>query len=320
MNKKTKTVKKKYQKHEKINMRPHNYTKKQKRKIAEQLFFTSKDQTLEDFKKLKEIGCDKSNSFGKVGNNVVNHFTHEERLSTIGNKGVSFYDVWKNRGKITQEYPYVKKVLVHYEKNYNTYPEIKVWKRIYDLYYGSVTIFRPLQAMEVFCRFKPTSILDFTMGWGGRLVGACALDIDHYIGIDNNMRLRTPYEKMVKMLKPLSKTKIELYFEDALKVDYSKFNYDMVLTSPPYYNLEFYGNEYKPMTKEEWNTEFYAPLFERTFKHLQPGGHYCLNISKEIYEKIGKSVLGACKMKIPMKKFKRTTGKPYDEYIYIWIK
>ena len=308
-----------YQKHEKINMKSHRYTRKQKKKIAEQLFYKRPEDVLEEFEKLKMIGCDKSRTFGKVGNDVVNYFTLEERLETIGNKGFSYYDVWKNRSKITEQYPYVKKVLTHYEKNYNTYPEIKVWKRIYDLYYGSITLFRPLQAMEVYCRFKPTCVLDFTMGWGGRLIGACALDIDEYIGIDNNMRLKTPYEKMMKILKPLSKTKIELYFEDALKVDYSKLKYDMVLTSPPYYNTEIYGNA-APLTKDQWNTEFYAPLFKRTFKHLQQGGHYCLNLSKEIYDKIGKPVLGACKIKIPLKKFKRTTGTQSNEYIYVWKK
>jgi 16S rRNA G966 N2-methylase RsmD len=313
------TKKRTYQKHKKINMVSHQYTRKQKRKVVEELFYKRPEDVVDEFEKLKIISCDKSRAFGKVGNDVVNYFTLEERLETIGNKGVSFYDVWNNRAKISTEYPYIRKVLTHYKKNYNTYPEIKVWKRIYDLYYGSITLFRPLQAMEVYCKFKPTTVLDFTMGWGGRLIGACALDIDHYIGIDNNMRLKTPYENMVKMLKPLSKTKIDLYFEDALKVDYSKLKYDMVLTSPPYYNTEIYANTID-LTKEKWNTEFYAPLFEKTFKHLQPGGHYCLNISKEIYDKVGKSVLGACKMKIPMKKFKRTTGKPYEEYIYVWIK
>jgi hypothetical protein len=300
-------------------MKSHRYTRKQKNRVAEQLFSMDHENVVKEFEKLKMIGCDKNRTFGKVGNNVVNYFTLEERLETIGNKGFSFYDVWNNRAKITEEYPYIRKVLTHYKKNYNTYPEIKVWKRIYDLYYGSITLFRPLQAMELYCRFKPTCVLDFTMGWGGRLIGACALDINHYIGIDNNMRLKKPYEKMVKMLKPHSKTKIQLYFDDALKVDYSKLNYDMVLTSPPYYNTEIYGNT-KPLGKEEWNTEFYAPLFERTFKHLQPGGHYCLNLSKEIYDKVGKSVLGACKMKIPMKKFKRTIGTQSNEYIYVWKK
>ena len=38
----------------------------------------------------------------------------------------------------------------------------------------------------------------------------------------------------------ISTTKIRMYFEDATKFDYSKIEYDMVLTSPPYYALEKY--------------------------------------------------------------------------------
>lgn len=310
----------KYKKHAKINMNSHRFTRKQKNTITSQLFSISKSDAINDFEKLKLIGCDKKKNFSKVGNKFVNHFTAEERLETIGNKGVSFYDVWKNREKIFKEYPYIKKVIDYYAKNYNTYPTIKIWKRIYDLYYGSITIFRPLQAMEIYCRFKPTSVLDFTMGWGGRLVGACALDLVRYIGIDNNIHLKKPYKNMVQLLKKVSSTEIQLFFQDALKIDYSKLFYDMVLTSPPYYNLELYNGTNEKKSKEEWNKEFYEPIFERTYKYLQKGGYYCLNIPIEVYDKVAKPVLKSCKIKIPMKKFKRTTGKPYDEFIYIWKK
>ena len=44
-----------------------------------------------------------------------------------------------------------------------------------------------------------------------------------------------------------------------------------------YSNNSCYGN-----SKEEMNKYFYIPLFLNTFKHLKSGGHYCLNINKEI--------------------------------------
>ena len=73
---------------------------------------------------------------------------------------------------------------------------------------------------------------------------------------------------MVKTLKPLTETKIELIFKDALKVDYSKIDYDLVLTSPPYYNTEIYKGT-KKMDKENWNNNFYKPLFTKTFANLK---------------------------------------------------
>jgi len=315
----------KYQKHDKLTFKKHNYTKKQKTKIANALFSLTKEDALTDFCKLQNIGCSSRSTFGKTGNAFVNYFTLEERLETIGNKKVNFYDVWKNRHWIAKHYPYVQKILDYYDTHYATYPQIKIWKRIFDLYYGSITIFRPLQAMDIYCQFQPRAILDFTMGWGGRLVGACALQIPHYIGIDSNVHLRTPYQKMVRLLKTISPTKISLLFQDALTVDYSRLTYDMVFTSPPYYNIEIYGhhqdnhNNALP-SKEIWDTKFYKPIFHKTYTHLQRGGVYCLNIPDTIYRGVAMQVLGACHMKIPMNKFSRTIAKHYDEYIYIWKK
>jgi hypothetical protein len=61
-------------------------------------------------------------------------------------------------------------------------------------------------------------------------------------------------------------------FKSALDVDYSKLEYDMVLTSPPYYDIEVYGNAdiaelYK--TRSDWNDLFYRPLFSRTYAGLK---------------------------------------------------
>ena len=168
-------------------------------------------------------------------------------------------------------------------------------------------------------KFKPKIILDMTMGWGGRLIGACALDIYKYIGIDNNLKLIEPYKKLEKILKPYTKTKIELYFGDALLFDYNKHEYDLVLTSPPYYNIEIYTNQEK-RTKEEWNNNFYTPLFIKSFNGLKKGGYYCLNIPFEVYENVALKILGEPFEKILMPKNKRSLEEKYKEYIYIWKK
>jgi hypothetical protein len=209
-------------------------------------------------------------------------------------------------------------VQYYHDKNPN-YPEERVWFRISNLYYSAVSIFKPLIAMDVYCKYEPKCILDFTMGWGGRLVGACALDVPKYIGIDYNKQLKEPYNGLCKFLKPLTKTNVQLFFKDALKVDYSKLDYDMVLTSPPYYNVETYGNS-REKSKEKWDTEFYIPIFTKTFKYLKKGGHYCLNIPEEVYENVAIKVLGNSATKIPLPKSKRFSRESYHEFIYVWIK
>jgi hypothetical protein len=44
----------------------------------------------------------------------------------------------------------------------------------------------PIVAMYIYNKFNPESILYMTMGWKGRLVGACVLDIEKYTGIQIN--------------------------------------------------------------------------------------------------------------------------------------
>lgn len=186
----------------------------------------------------------------------------------------------------------------------------------------TASVFKPIIAMDIYCRFKPTSILDFTMGWGGRLVGACALNIPHYIGVDSNHNLEAPYKQMTEFLKQHSSTQARLIFQDALTVDYSKLTYDLVLTSPPYYNIETYGNTDTEQlkSKQEWNDTFYIPILQKTFKHLKNGGHYCLNVPVEIYKAVVLPTLGNPMKKIELRHAKRGQQNMYHEYIYVWKK
>lgn len=125
---------------------------------------------------------------------------------------------------------------------------------------------------------------------------------------------------MCNFLKKHSTTDIQLYFQDALTVDYSKLEYDLVLTSPPYYNIELYDGVNNQQTKEEWNEHFYKPIFEMTYKYLKNGGHYCLNIPEEVFKTIAVKILGKPKTKIPLPKAQRTSREKYHEYIYVWQK
>lgn len=300
-------------------LRKNSYTRKQKDSFAKQVYNLTDQDVLDDFTKLVKIGCEKHAALSTVGNDVVNKYTAVERLNTAGYQNISFYDVLFNKTQLKRE-NYVKKLLAFYKKNRKGYPEIKVMFRLSNLYFSSVSIFKPLIAMDVYCRFQPKCVLDFTMGWGGRLVGACALNVPKYIGIDSNRNLKTPYSKMCNFLKKHSTTDIKLYFQDALAVDYSKLDYDLVLTSPPYYNIELYNGVNNQKTKEDWDEHFYKPIFQKTYKHLKTGGHYCLNIPEEVFTSVAVKILGKPLAKLPLPKAQRSAGEKYHEYIYVWNK
>jgi hypothetical protein len=139
-----------------------------------------------------------------------------------------------------------------------------------------------------------------------------------------NDKLRQPYEQMVKMVQPMTDTKITLMFKDALTVDYGKLDYDMVFTSPPYYNIELY-NKTTQQSKDDWDANFYDPIIRKTFAGLKMGGHYCLNIPAEVYDRVALKILGGADIKVPLNKTQRQAvafkgGTAYTELVYIWIK
>jgi hypothetical protein len=291
-------------------------------KIADQLQSISRSSIEKEYTKLRAFSCNKAlkaSGRARLGNKIVDAFTFVERLHTKGHQNVSFYEFWENREKYKKK-PYIQKMLTFYRNR--KIDEIRKFKYIYNLYFSSIAIFRPVMAMEVYCRVKAKRVLDFTMGWGGRLVGACALGLDAYYGIDANTNLRQPYKELVSFLENEDghKTKIDVRFQDALTVDYSKIDYDCVFTSPPYYDLESYrGSEGKYKTKEHWNDHFYKPLFRKTFDAMKRGGAYCLNVPEEIYQAACVPELGKCKKKIPLKKGERKPGKDeYRDFVYIW--
>lgn len=293
----------------------------EKVKLAEQIKPISQEQAKNSYLDLADEKTIPPSTSTK-GNTFIDYFTFLERLETTGNKGISFWEFWENKSEYMKK-NYVKNILNYLSKKGNS-NAVKNLYSVFKLYFGSVGIFKPVIAMNIYQRFKPTSVLDFTMGWGGRLVGATALDIPKYIGIDLNKNLEKPYREMETTLKELgTNTNIKLIFEDALKVDYSKLDYDMVFTSPPYYNKEIYRGTNK-MTEEEWDEKFYRPIFTKTWKYLKNGGHYILNVPISVYDNVLVKLLGKADIIIPMntkrgmsKKLKQTE---YKEFIYVWIK
>lgn len=303
-----------------------NNTRKNKHSVAFQLNPIPIEKIQRDFQTLQNMSLTNivnTPSRVTLGNDIVDFFTLDERLHTKGHQKVSFYEFWNQRKKYVKK-KYVRNMLSFYDTR--KIDLIRKYKYIYNLYFSSITIFRPLMAMEIYARVKASRVLDFTMGWGGRLIAACAMKLNAYYGIDANSHLKPGYDKMTAFIKDEmgnTPTDIHLKFCDALTVDYSKMTYDTVFTSPPYYDLEQYrgsppNSQYK--TNSQWNEQFYKPLFEKTYKYLQKGGHYCINIPSTIYNEVCVEILGECTFQIPMKKRDRHLNEKYNEFIYVWKK
>jgi len=297
------------------------YSKQQKQEIANQIKDISLFIADDEFTQLQTIDISLCGPRCQIGNNVVDYFTFVQRLEVKGKYNASFFDFLANIDEFKKK-KFIANMLVYYAtvKNKNGQKnETKVLKEVYNICISAINIFRPLVAMEIYQRFKPHTVLDMCSGWGGRLVGAAALNVPRYIGIEINKDLKPGYDAMTAFLLARSTTDIQMLFQSAASINYATLpEYDMVLTSPPYYFLEKYANNEFYKDKEDMNERFYKPMIIGSFASLKAGGHYCINVNHELYTKVFVPLLGQAQIVIPLKKSKRQND--YGENIYTWTK
>jgi hypothetical protein len=192
----------------------------------------------------------------------------------------------------------------------------------------AVVFFKPSIAKYIYQRFNATGILDPCAGWGGRMLGAISLGIP-YTGFDTNTNLHHHYDAMVDTLckgweDGEDGKKFKVGTKDCIKADFSKQDYDLVLTSPPYYDLEIYPHQGELGTEEEWYRKFLMPMIARSYKYMKKGGHCCINISPKMYKKMLGYGFPKCSEAIDFLQQKNIAqwgeGKGKQDFIYVWEK
>ena len=290
--------------------------------ISEQIKNITMEDVEKEMNKLIEIGknADTMSSRCRTGNNVVDYFTFRHRLETKGKYDVNFFEFIERIDEFKKK-KFIQTMLTYYKdvKNKNGQKNLYiVYKEVYNICISAINIMRPLNCMELYTKYKSKRVLNCCAGWGGSAVAAAALNLDAYYGIDINKDLKDPYDKLVSYLKTKSATYFDIQIGDAINFDYTKICYDTVFSSPPYYSLEKYPNSIKYETKKEMEEQFYKPLFTNTYNGLQIGGHYIINVCKEVYDKVLKNLLGEAHESFPLKKSKRQND--YTEMVYVWVK
>lgn len=185
---------------------------------------------------------------------------------------------------------------------------------------GSVVMFKATTAKYLYKKFGATSVLDPTAGWGGRMLGAWALGID-YLGFDTNVNLKTAYDAMEQKINSIKPANVKMVYESCLDQDFSSLDYDFVLTSPPYINLEMYEHMDAWDGPEDFYRNFFLPLWEECYDNLS-SGHVCFNISPKMYDEAIQFGLSPAHSEEDLKQQlgqQKNTNKLQDK-IYIWSK
>jgi hypothetical protein len=280
----------------------------------------SKEERDDAFNKIKELGCDINNlTLSHTGNKASNYYFQPYREKTKVGKW-SHWTAWNNPEKRKRIMDIDKSIHRDSPKIIGTPTGLQSAMR---MGFGSVNQFKPYIAVCVYQKFKPKRILDISAGWGDRLIGAMAQNID-YIGIDSNTSLKKPYTQMINDFKNKSSSKVNMIFKKSQDVDYSKLPpYDLIFTSPPYFDLEKYEGMELYDSKEEFIDKYWRPTIEPAYKYLQSGGRMVLNMPEEMYQSIV-GVIGKASSKIKMPIANRDNWKKDGvkkfEYMYVWDK
>jgi hypothetical protein len=294
----------------------------------------TKQEAVYEFLRMKN--CQSLNPKSLIGNKTVDYGTYRMRVKTKY-RGKSWYEQWKNPVRRKKLNEFAARLVV-----IKKLTPLRAQRDAMSLQWGTINTMRPAAALDFYRKYKATSVLDFTAGWGSRMIAAIAADID-YIGIDSNKKLKPGFDKILSALKPFNKSKVKLYFKKAEEVDFSKIGYyDLVFTSPPYEYLEVYEDmkNYENTVKIKqpssstkikkgdsggFYDDFIIPTIKNAYKYLPKNKWLCLNIPDLMYDKI-KSRWKKCDKKELYKIVKRqgstmgVVGRRGMEYVYCWQK
>ena len=187
-------------------------------------------------------------------------------------KGASFKSLWKDPKNL-------EKILRWNRKSHST-PYLSELKRGIYFCCGLTknTMFRPHLAKMICDASKGNSVLDPCAGWGGRMLGSVASG-KKYIGFEP---CSETYENLKRLQSYLGLQNVTLYNDVAENMNKYDFeNVDIILTSPPYFNLEIYslkGSETQYSNYQDWLTKWLSPLIEQSVGRLNSTGWSCWNV------------------------------------------
>lgn len=154
---------------------------------------------------------------------------------------------------------------------------------------GTIQNFKPMNARAIWEHICPTfrgHVLDFSSGYGGRMLGAMTSNMQyHYTGIDPNTktaRALTALGELIHNERPWSGYDINCTPSE--EFDPMPRFYDAAFSSPPYFNLETYTDEptqcmNRYTNVDRWFEGYVEPTLKMIHRGLDSDGIYAVNIA-----------------------------------------
>lgn len=205
----------------------------------------------------------------------------------------------------------------------------------------SVSNFRPTIAKYIYKKFcfSGGKTFDPCMGYGGRLFASLVSGVN-YIGADPSSSQLQGNEKLYKdaisLFPRISSNKAKFYLSPFEDLNINNEEYDLVFTSPPYFDKEKYSYEdtqsfIRYPTYLEWRDSFLFRLIEKSYHAIKLGGYFIINVAgidivRDTIEKSNhffgdmKGVKWMRLSKLLGRNIDKTVDKFKLEGIYIWQK
>jgi 16S rRNA G966 N2-methylase RsmD len=230
---------------------------------------------MKDWMNLKEWNANVNEiaSTQRIGMKLCEHF-FPNFYDIQNKKGDSFKSLWKSDK--------LEKVLRWNRKSHST-PYLSELRRGIYFNYGLAksTMYRPQMSKMVVTNLGAKRVLDPCAGWGGRMLGTIAAGAE-YVAFEPNSET---YEGLLNLSKFLGiQDKVRIIKDSALEMDkYDIGEFDLILTSPPYFDLEVYIDEDTQSIKgcdtyQMWLDRFLKPLIQLSLTHMKEDGWSCWNV------------------------------------------
>jgi hypothetical protein len=164
---------------------------------------------------------------------------------------------------------------------------------------GSASNFKNTDAQAIYERYCPENglILDTSMGFGGRLLGAMSSQKNfYYIGTDPNTETCYHLHELrddLNNFMGVDYDRMEIHCVGSEYIEGIDGQVDFSFTSPPYFNCEVYSTEesqsYNKYSElDGWVENFVRPTIRNIRKSLKKGGLCAINIADFYTKDTGK--------------------------------
>jgi hypothetical protein len=159
---------------------------------------------------------------------------------------------------------------------------------------NAIQNYKPMHARAVYeyiCPIFNGSILDFSSGYGGRMLGAMTSNLRyHYTGIEPNTQTYRGLSSLGELISSVNGGNCTMVNAVSEEFSTNSRSVDAAFSSPPYFNLEIYSDEgtqcmHRYKTIDAWFELYVEPTLKMLHTTLRDEGLYAVNIADYTVEK-----------------------------------